>query len=215
MSDTVDVVVTQSSDKDEILNEVTEANGEAQEEGNVKAKDYSKSKRKPAKTSKTERKSTSGKTTTKERTTEEIKKPKSAKKSPRGVNLKGGKAHDADESTPTKGKLGISEGKILKKRRAKPGMKALKEIKKYQASVDFLIKKLPFQRIVREIAEDCNPTQGGMRFTVGALEALQVASESFMVDLFEASNICSIHGKRVTIFPKDVRAAKAISEYKI
>ena len=81
---------------------------------------------------------------------------------------------------------------------------ALQEIYKYQKSTDLLIRKLPFQRLVQEKAQDfkCN-----LQFQADALNALQEASEAYLVSLFEDTNLCAIHMKRVIIMPKDVQLA--------
>lgn len=92
-------------------------------------------------------------------------------------------------------------------RRYRPGVRALREIRKFQRSSDLLIKKLPFQRLVRSIAED-NYT--GLRFQSTAVLALQEAAEAYLTDLFVDTNLCAIHAKRVTITVKDMRLARRI-----
>ena len=89
----------------------------------------------------------------------------------------------------------------------RPGTVALREIRKYQKSTELLIRKLPFQRIVREVANDFKTD---LRFQSHAIQALQEASEAYLVGLFEDSNLCAIHAKRVTIFPKDMQLARRI-----
>ena len=79
---------------------------------------------------------------------------------------------------------------------------ALREVKRYQKSTELLISKLPFQRLVREVAESYYP---GIKFQPSAIEALQEASEAYLVGLFEDTNLCAIHAKRVTIMPKDMK----------
>lgn len=96
---------------------------------------------------------------------------------------------------------------IKKPRRHRPGEAAMKEIRKYQASTDVLIPKLAFQRVVREISQ---AHRTDYRFQSYALYALQQASEAFLVGLFEDSNLCCIHAKRVTLMPKDMRLAMRI-----
>lgn len=88
-----------------------------------------------------------------------------------------------------------------------PGTVALREIRRYQKSTDLLIRKLPFQRLVREIAQDF---KNDLRFQGAAILALQEASESYLVSLFEDTNLCAIHTKRVTIMPKDIQLARRI-----
>jgi len=95
-----------------------------------------------------------------------------------------------------------------KKHRYRPGTAALREIRKYQKSTELLIKKLPFQRLVRELAAECNLI--GIRFQSTALLALQEASEAYMVGLFEDTNLCAVHAKRVTIMVKDMQLARRI-----
>ena len=83
----------------------------------------------------------------------------------------------------------------------------LSEIRKYQKSTELLIRKLPFQRLVREIAQDFKTD---LRFQSSAILALQEASEAYLVGLFEDTNLCAIHAKRVTIMPKDIQLARRI-----
>ena len=110
-------------------------------------------------------------------------------------------------------KSGVKGG-VKKLHRYRPGTVALKEIRRYQKSTDLLIRKLPFQRLVREIAGDSevikSPLCGKVRFQSAAIMALQEASEAYLVGLFEDSNLCAIHAKRVTIMPKDIQLARRI-----
>ena len=92
-------------------------------------------------------------------------------------------------------------GSVRKPRRYRPGTVALRQIKKYQKSTNLLIRKLPFQRLVREVAQNINPT---LRFQSTAILALQEASESFLVTMFEDVNVCALHTGRVTIQVKDI-----------
>ena len=94
-----------------------------------------------------------------------------------------------------------------KPHRYRPGTVALREIRRYQRSTDLLIRKLPFQRLVREIAQDFKED---LRFQGPAVLALQEASEAYLTSLFEDSNLGAIHAKRVTIFPKDIQFARRI-----
>ena len=98
-------------------------------------------------------------------------------------------------------------GGIKKPHRYRPGTVAIREIRKYQKTTDLLIKKIPFQRVVREIAQDFN---SNLRFQSSAVMALQEATESYIVGLFEDTNLCAIHARRVTIMPKDMKLAKRI-----
>ena len=92
--------------------------------------------------------------------------------------------------------------------RYRPGMVALCEIRRYQKSTELLIRKLPFQRLVREIAQDLGKMS--IHFQSGAIIALQEALEAYLVGLLEDSNLCAIHAKRVTIMPKDIQLARRI-----
>ena len=84
---------------------------------------------------------------------------------------------------------------------------ARREIKKYQHSTELLIRKLPFQRLVRELAQEF---KADLRFQSTAILALQEAAEAYLVGLFEDTNLCAIHAKRVTIMPKDLQLARRI-----
>ncbi|XP_045656315.1 histone H3.1-like [Ursus americanus] len=93
-------------------------------------------------------------------------------------------------------------GGVKKPHRYRPGTVALREIRRYQKSTELLIRKLPFQRLVREIAQDFKTD---LRFQSSAVMALQEACEAYLVGLFEDTNLCAIHAKRVTIMPKDIQ----------
>ena len=95
----------------------------------------------------------------------------------------------------------VAAGGVKKAHRFRPGTVALREIRKFQKSTELLIRKLPFQRLVREIAQEY---KSDLRFQSQAILALQEATEAYMVGLFEDTNLCAIHAKRVTIMPKDV-----------
>jgi histone H3-like centromeric protein A len=123
------------------------------------------------------------------------------------------------------------------RRRWKPGSVALREIRRYQKSTDLLLAKLPFSRVVRfspppppttlslslsptlsnitapqvrEIALNVLPPGSTMRWQSQAIMALQEAAEAFLVALFEDTNLCAIHAKRVTIMQKDIQLARRI-----
>ena len=98
-------------------------------------------------------------------------------------------------------------GGVKKPHRYRPGTVALREIRKFQKSTDLLIRKLPFQRVVREIAQQF---KSDLRFQSQAVLALQEATEAYLVGLFEDTNLCAIHAKRVTIMPKDMQLARRI-----
>ncbi len=91
--------------------------------------------------------------------------------------------------------------------RYRPGTLALRNIRKYQKSTELLIRKMPFNRLVRELAQKRN---SDLRFQAAAIGALQEASEIYLVELFQDSNLIAIHAKRVTVFPKDMALARRI-----
>ncbi len=94
-----------------------------------------------------------------------------------------------------------------KPHRFRPGTVALREIRKYQKSTELLMRKRPFYRLVKEILQDFNTF---LRLSAGGAAALQEATEAYMVGLFEDTNFCALHAKRVTIMPKDVQLARRI-----
>jgi len=94
-----------------------------------------------------------------------------------------------------------------KRRRVRPGTVALQEIRKYQRSTRLLLRKLPFQRLVRELGCDF---MTDLRFSSDAVCALQEATEAYLVGLFEDTNLCAIHAKRVTIERKDFQLARRL-----
>ena len=99
------------------------------------------------------------------------------------------------------------ESRLVKVGWFRPGTMALREIRHYQKSTALLIRKLPFQRLVREIAQDFKTD---LRFQGAAILCLQEAAEAYLVRLFEDTNLCAIHAKRVTIVPRDLQLARRI-----
>ena len=125
----------------------------------------------------------------------------------------GGKAPRKQLATKAARKSAPTAGGVKKPHRYRPGTVALREIRKYQKSTELLMRKLPFQRLVREVANDI---AAGTRFPEGprwqsqAVVALQEAAEAYLVHLFEDSNLEAIHAKRVTIQAKDIQIARRI-----
>ncbi|XP_062285624.1 histone H1-like isoform X1 [Scomber scombrus] len=141
------------------------------------------------------------KTAAAKKSPKKVKKPAAAKKvakSPKKAAKSPKKA--ARKSAP-------ATGGVKKPHRYRPGTVALREIRRYQKSTELLIRKLPFQRLVREIAQDFKTD---LRFQSSAVMALQESSEAYLVGLFEDTNLCAIHAKRVTIMPKDIQLARRI-----
>lgn len=98
-------------------------------------------------------------------------------------------------------------GGVKRPHRFRPGTVALREIRKYQKSTELLIRKAPFQRLVREIASEY---KDDVRFQASVIQALQEASESYLTGLFSDANLEAIHGKRVTVMPKDIQISRRI-----
>ncbi|XP_040097290.1 histone H3.1 [Oryx dammah] len=119
----------------------------------------------------------------------------------------GGKAPRKQLATKVARKSAPATGGVKKPHRYRPGTVALREIRRFQKSTELLIRKLPFQRLVREIAQDFKTD---LRFQSSAVMALQEACEAYLVTLFEDTNLCAIHAKRVTIMPKDIQLARRI-----
>ena len=125
-----------------------------------------------------------------------------ARKSNSGVKKPRKDTGKNSRKTPTSSLAGVK-----KAHRYRPGTVALREIRKYQKSTDLLIRKLPFQRIVKEIAHE---QKNDVRFQSSALMALQEAAEAYLVGLFEDTNLCAIHARRVTIMIRDMQLARRI-----
>ena len=128
-------------------------------------------------------------------------------------------SEDGGKNTPPPKRRGKAKPKPRRRRRAKPGEGALREIRKYQKSTDLLLRKLPFSRLVREIVQELGKDEnscfeqgfiGDLRFQGCAMLTLQEAAEAYTVGLFEDTNLCAIHAKRVTIMPKDMQLAQRI-----
>ena len=118
------------------------------------------------------------------------------------VQKKKGKAQGGGKTLPA------SQEGTRKPHRYRPCTVALQEIRRYQKSMELLIRKLPFQRLVRELAQDLGKIN--IRFQIGAIMALQEASEAYLVGLLEDTNLCAVHAKRVTIMTKDIQLARQI-----
>ena len=96
-------------------------------------------------------------------------------------------------------------------------MVALREIRRYQKSTECLIKRTPFQKLIREISQEYRVCSDGpgtpsiqVQFQSTAIAAPQEAAENFIVGLFEDVNLLAVHAKRVTVMPRDIRLALRI-----
>ena len=97
------------------------------------------------------------------------------------------------------------QGRLVKPHRYRAGTAALKDIRHFQKTTALLIRRLPFQRLVREIAQDYKTD---LRFQSAVILCLQEAAEAYLIRLFEDSNLCAIHARRVTIMPRDIKLAR-------
>jgi histone H3 len=95
-----------------------------------------------------------------------------------------------------------------------PGTVALREIRKFQKNTDLLIRKAPFQHLVRVILQAISKNSD-MQMQSTALLALQEATKYFMVDVFSDTNLCAMHGNQVTIKSKDLALACCIQGIKM
>ena len=91
--------------------------------------------------------------------------------------------------------------------RFRPSNRVLLEIRRLQCTTDLIIRKLPFERLVREIA---SKFMRDPRFQPSTILALQEASEAYLVKLFENTNLLAMHAKRITITKQDLRLAMRI-----
>jgi histone H3 len=120
------------------------------------------------------------------------------------------KAQEPATKAPRRAAKSLQQvGAVKKPHRFRPGTVALREIRRYQRGTELLIRKLPFQRLVREIAQrpECPYS---LRFQTAAVAALQEAAEAYLIGLFEDTNLCALHARRVTIMPQDMQLARRI-----
>nr|UHA57731.1 histone H3.6 [Crypthecodinium cohnii] len=112
------------------------------------------------------------------------------------------------KQTTVPGADGARLNRVKRSHRLKSGQVALREIKQYQKSTDLLLLKLPFQRLIKELCEETLKVE--VRFQAQAILALQEATEAYLVGLFEDTNLCAVHAKRVTIMPRDLELARRL-----
>jgi histone H3 len=134
---------------------------------------------------------------------EKAKAARAAKKTPgAAASAKGTKSKKAAGSAKAKAAPAAGASKA---HRFRPGTVALRQIRRYQKSDKLIVPIVAFTRLVREIAQDFKTD---LRFARPALSALHILVESYLVSLFEDTNLCAIHAKRVTIYPKDIQLAR-------
>ncbi|KAE8637160.1 hypothetical protein Csa_014670 [Cucumis sativus] len=109
----------------------------------------------------------------------------------------GGKAPRKQLATKAARKSAPTTGGVKKPHRYRPGTVALREIRKYQKSTELFDQEVALP-------------ETDLRFQSHAVLALQEAAEAYLVGLFEDTNLCAIHAKRVTIMPKDIQLARRI-----
>ncbi len=136
-------------------------------------------------------------------------------KSPRKMSMTARKSFpraNIPRTTPGKSPRTPKGGHETPRRRYRPGTVALRQIRHFQKTADLLIPRLPFSRVVKEIAQDMASRHNfhGLRFQSAALMALQEAAEAYMVSVFEDTVLCCVHARRVTIMPKDMQLARRI-----
>ena len=97
-------------------------------------------------------------------------------------------------------------GGLKKPHQYRPGLVALREIRRYQQSTECLIKRTPFNKLIKEISQEYRVCPDGpgtpsvqVRFQLTALAALQEAAENFIVGLFEDINLLAVHARRVVM----------------
>lgn len=101
-----------------------------------------------------------------------------------------------------------SQRKAKKPHRWRPGVAALREIRRMQKTTDLLVRKMPFARLAREVAQEFKTDA---RYSSTGILATQEAAEAFLVGRHEHANLCAIHAKRVTIMPKDMELARRLA----
>ncbi|KFD49288.1 hypothetical protein M513_09840 [Trichuris suis] len=122
-------------------------------------------------------------------------------------NSGAGKAPRKQLATRAAGKLVPAIGPLKRAYRYRPGTVALREIRPYQKSTELFIQRQPFQQLLQEMAQDF---KNDRYLQMSAVLALQEAAEAYMVCLFEGTNLCAIHARRVTIMAKDVQLVRRI-----
>ena len=104
-------------------------------------------------------------------------------------------------------KTSTAQGGVKRTTRGKPGQVAVREIRKLQRSSELLIRKLPFQHLVRDIADK---QKSEVRFQQKALLALQEAAETYLIGYFQDAVSVAVHANRVTLMPKDMKLVRKI-----
>lgn len=127
----------------------------------------------------------------------------------RAIAEESAKGQKTKDGTKNKNKVKVPKETVKHEERARNGAKASKEIRFYQQNTELLLRKIPFQRLVREICQKLGP----FRFEVQALLALQEAAEMFMTGVFEDASLFALHGRRVTVMPRDLQLTRRIRSF--
>ena len=117
-----------------------------------------------------------------------------------------GRARRRTDRCPVMPPKSATVGTTGRRHRYRPGTRSLKEITYYQKRVGLLIPKLPFQHMVREITH-YDLQKPDIRYQASVIAAMQEGTKAYLVGLLEDTGLEAIHGKRVTIMPKDVQIA--------
>ena len=136
---------------------------------------------------------------------------------PKKITIKGGKQPQKHLLHKLIRQNKSTTGGIKKPHRYHPGLLALREICRYPQSMECLIKRTPFNKLIKEISQEYRVCPEGpgtpsvqVRFQSTALAALQEAVENFLVGLFEDVSLLAVHAKRFTVMPSDIRLALRI-----
>jgi histone H3/H4 len=119
------------------------------------------------------------------------------------------KSKSEEEEAKKEKEIFLKKGHTVSRKSFEIRNKPLQRIKNKKNIEDLSIRKMPFQKLVREIVFNYSPDVP-FRFTPQALLALHVASEDYLVGLFEDSYLCALHAKRVTLMRKDMNLARRI-----
>ena len=123
---------------------------------------------------------------------------------------KNGGSRKVIQNAPAQAGLGtkqVAASGSSKTHRRRPGTVALREVRKYQKTTEHLIRKAPFVRLIRECLFK---TKESIRLSANACEAIQDATESYMTGLLSDANLCTLHAKRVTLMPRDLKLARRL-----
>ena len=95
------------------------------------------------------------------------------------------------------------------KRKYRPGVGALQEIRHYQRGYGTICSKIACARLFREI---CENEKKGLRWQASAIMALQEGFEDYLVELFRDTVLAAIHGRRKTVMPKDIHLVRQLRQ---